>query len=375
MTNTKRILFAGYAPVHFLCFLPVYELLRNDPRLEIWLSGGFQRKEEEGIRYELEGFYDPYPVDRDRVTDFDRIRHEAFDVLVSAHSSTDFFPRSVGRSVQIFHGVSFKNFGIREKTLRHDILCLPGRYHAEQFGVQGLLDTGDAEFLLTGFPKVDRLVADPKDREERLKRLGLDPARPTVLYAPTGGKHNSLDSAGEEIIAAIAGDRRWNLLVKPHDHPKKAVDWFTVLAPREDERVKLVRDLDVVPYLRAADCLLTDASSVSMEYSLLDRPMVFFDVPELLGNVMKRGGALDLASYGRRLGTIAGSAAEVVPCIAGALANPGRESELRRRAARHMFHEPGNAAANVAGVVLHAAGLRSELPEGVERVSATRSGV
>ena len=39
--ETKRTLFAGYAPVHFLCFFPVYKRLVADPRLEIYLSGGF----------------------------------------------------------------------------------------------------------------------------------------------------------------------------------------------------------------------------------------------------------------------------------------------------------------------------------------------
>ncbi len=41
----KRILFAGYAPVHFICFLPVYNILAEDERMEIWLSGGFLHKD------------------------------------------------------------------------------------------------------------------------------------------------------------------------------------------------------------------------------------------------------------------------------------------------------------------------------------------
>ena len=33
--SAKRILFAGYAPVHFVCFLPVYRRLVEDPAVEI----------------------------------------------------------------------------------------------------------------------------------------------------------------------------------------------------------------------------------------------------------------------------------------------------------------------------------------------------
>ena len=55
--NRRRVLFAGYAPVHFLCFRPVYERLRTDPDLELWLSGGFRSKDDQGVEsYSLDGF-------------------------------------------------------------------------------------------------------------------------------------------------------------------------------------------------------------------------------------------------------------------------------------------------------------------------------
>jgi CDP-glycerol glycerophosphotransferase (TagB/SpsB family) len=372
MVDRKRVLFAGYAPVHFVCFQPVYQRLREIDALEIWLSGGWRREQGEGQepRHDVDGFYDPFPVDRERVISFDEAREQAFDAVVCAHSSSGFFPREVGRTVQIFHGVSFKNLLVREKVLRYDLLCVPGRYHAERFAEQGLTDRGASELLLTGFPKVDPLVTGAIDGTRRLEQLGLDPARPTVLYAPTGGKHNSLDACGDEIVGKVAADGRFNLLVKPHDHPKVQVDWFEVLAHHESSWVKLVRDFDVVPYLAAADLLLTDASSVALEYTLLDRPMVFLDVPKLIRNVRKRGGAVDLETYGQKIGTVAASPAEVVPAIADALANPRRHGEMRRKAASHVFHDAGRAADNVAAVVAYAAGHSAELPPQIERVTA-----
>ena len=36
----KRILFTGYAPVHFVCFRPVYERLRRVPGVQVFVSGG-----------------------------------------------------------------------------------------------------------------------------------------------------------------------------------------------------------------------------------------------------------------------------------------------------------------------------------------------
>jgi len=370
----KRILFSGVARVHFACVLPVYECLARDPRIEFWLTGGV-RDEDAGRDADcrLDGFYDPFPVDRSRVIPVERAREEDFDVLIAAHKSPP-RPRSAGRSVQVFHGVSFKNLGVREKYLKFDHLCLAGRYHAEAYRRRGLVRT-PGQCLITGMPKMDALVSAFHDREALLRRHGLDPRRPTVLYAPTGSKHNSMETMGQRVIEETGREPGWNLLVKLHDHPKDtSIDWMRELEPLETDRIRLVRDPDVVPYLHAADLLLTDASSVSVEYTLLDRPIVFLDVPELLRVIVERGGALDLETHGRKGGTLVSRPEDVVAAIADGLAHPARHGDLRRATARDVFHDPGRATERVTGVVLHAAGLLDGPPEGVVAVEPAGAG-
>jgi len=365
----KRVLFSGYAPVHFVCFLPVYHELTRDPRVEVWLSGGLKRESEDGqVSYDLAGLYDRFDVRRDRVIPFERSREEDFDVLVCSHLSDGLFPRSTKRSVQIFHGVSFKNLAVREKALRFDYLCLPGRYHGELYRKEGLVRAGGSQCLLTGMPKTDGLVG-PFDRSALLRRYKLDEKLPTVLFAPTGEKHNALEVMGRPVIDAISRSGKFNLLIKPHDHPKKAINWFEELAPFEGPRVRLVRDLDVVPYLRVADALMTDASSVAFEYTLVDRPLIFLDTPRLFQQVEKRAPALDLQTYGRNIGVVVESPDAVVAQLERSLANPNEQRALRRAAAEHIFHGPGQAARRVAGVVTHAAGLDVALPEGIEALA------
>ena len=365
-TVKKRILFTGYAQTHFVCFLPVYRRLAIDQRVELYLSGGFKRTRGDTVEYSSQGFYDPFPVDRRRVIPMERARQEDFDVVVCAHLSDSLFPRSAARKVQIFHGVSPKNLAVREKALRFDILCLPGRYHAELYRKHGLIRRGGAQCLLTGFPKADAIVAGELDRKALLRGVGLDPGLPTVLLANTGDKRNALETWGEETVKALAEAGPWNLLVKPHDHPKNPLNWFDRLAHLEGKRFRLVRGPDIVPYLRGTDLLLTDLSSAAVEYTLLDRPIVFLDVPKLLERVRKRAPALDLHTYGRKIGVVVRKGEDVLAAVADSLAHPKRESETRRAMARHVFHEPGKAAKKVAGVVLHATGLSGELPNGVE---------
>ncbi len=376
LASRKRVLFAGYAPVHFVCFEPVYRLLSDDPRLEVWLSGGFKDAHAGEVTFSLDGFYERFEVDRARVIPFEQARQQDFDVLVCAHLSDSLFPRSVGCTVQIFHGVSFKNRGIREKALRYDVLCLPGRYHAEMYQHWRLVRAGGSRCLVTGFPKADGLVQGPFDRQAFLRQVGVDAGRPTLLYAPTGDDNNSLETRGEQVIEAIRQSGRWNLLVKLHDHPKQAkCDWKAVLAQLESDRFRLVCDWNVVPYLRAADLLITDASSVAVEYTLLDRPIVFLEVPKLLKKMARKHAAVDLDSYGWKIGTLVGEDDDVTEAIAQSLAAPDRHSEIRHTMANHVFHQPGSASARVAGVILHAAGLAPSIPEDVEELTPRPSAV
>ena len=224
--------------------------------------------------------------------------------------------------------------------------------------------------LITGVPKLDPLATSEPDREAFLKRRQMDSRLPTILYAPTGSMHNSMETMGLKVVRAIGDAGKWNLLVKLHDHPKDtSIDWKKELAPLETNRMRVVSEEDVVPYLLIADLLLTDASSVSMEYTLRDRPIVFLDVPELFEDVKERQGALDLETHGRKVGVIVKAAEQVVEAIGDSLAHPAREGSLRRAAAADIFHDPGKASERVAGIVLHAAGLEPELPAGVEALN------
>jgi len=369
--SKKRILFSGSAWVHFACVEPVYRRLAADPRIEFWLTGGFKKGEDsDDAGYVLDGFYDPFQVDRSKVIPVEKAAEMDVDVLVAANKSPA-KPRSRAKSVQVFHGVSFKNLGVREKYLKFDHLCLAGPYHGEAYRKRGFVREPN-QCLITGVPKIDALVSGRLDRNALLLRNGIEPDRPTILYAPTGSKFNSMETMGRRVIEEIQRDGRWNLLVKLHDHPKNTdIDWSREIRRMESDRVRLVTDPNVIPYLHAADLLVTDASSVSVEYSLLDRPMVFLDVPELLKDVVDRGGALDLDTHGRKAGLMIQWPEDVVGAIEESFAAPGRWSRERQALARDIFHDPGRATDRVTGVVLHAAGLLPSLPQGLLALEPT----
>ncbi|MCI0342096.1 MAG: CDP-glycerol glycerophosphotransferase family protein [Planctomycetales bacterium] len=364
MRRRKRVLFGGYAPVHFVCFRPVWERLRRRGDIEFLFTGGRRIEGRDGrVRNDLRGMYGPFGVPPRSWVPLGRLPRISADASVSAFSS-GYFPGRPGTRVEMFHGVSFRNMSMRdrEKVRGYDALFVVGPYMMRTVRRRRMLARGGPRALPIGFPKLDPLVDGSLDRAAILRRLGLSGRRPVLLYAPTGAKQNSLETMGEEVIRRLKATRRYDLLVKPHDHPKNPINWFRRLRPLTDAHTRVVRDLDIVPLFFVADLLLSDASSAAMEYSLLDRPIVFLDVPRLLAAVRGKGIPLDLGTWGRRGGVTARTPAEAVRCVARALANPGRGSRIRRAMAGDLFYAPGGATQRAADALLGILGLPAEAP-------------
>ena len=343
-SDSINILFTGYAPVHFVCFRPIYERLIRLAGFNVFVSGGLRTKTDSGYLYDGPGLYNPFGVPEENVLTVDEIRERDFDALFAANTKL-ITPKSVKTRVQIFHGISFRNRAIRTENRECEFYFVVGPYMHRKFVEADLLSADDPRALKIGFMKTDRLVNEELNRDELLREYELDGSRPIILYAPTGEKHNSLEIMGEEVVRRLAESNRYDLLIKPHDHPKNTkVDWFAQLAPFESDHVKVVRGFDVVPLLYLADLLITDASSVSSEYSLLNRPMVFLDVPKLIASMMARDGSmLDIDTWGRRGGVIVKKPDNIVEVVDNSLANPSQHSGVRQEMAEDLFYNPGAA--------------------------------
>ena len=339
----RRVLFAGYAPVHFVCFQPLYERLRRVRGVEIVLSGGREALEDGTGKLTAKQLYAPFRVPPGQIVELDRMRKQTFDLVFCAHVS-GYFPKDEQERIQLFHGVSFRNMAVRRDVLVYDRLFLTGPYMRRLFTDQQMLRDRDPRLVNIGFPKLDKLLDGTLDRAAILKHVGFSGRRPVILYAPTGQKDNSLEHTGEAVLERLRATGKYDILIKLHDHPRdRGIDWPTRLKPLLDEHTRLASGLDVVPYMFVADLLLTDASSVSNEYALLDRPMVFLDVPQLLAAMTRKGVALDLDTWGRKGGITARWPDEAVEAIQWSLAHPRHASKLRRAMARDLFYNPGRA--------------------------------
>jgi hypothetical protein len=202
---------------------------------------------------------------------------------------------------------------------------------------------------LTGMPKVDCLVDGTYSRTSVLTSLGMDPGRPTVLYAPTWSPASSLNAMGLELVQRLVA-LPVNVIVKLHDRSRDlrerysgGVDWPAALEPLMRERRSVLAPAhDISPYLVASDLMITDHSSAGFEFLLLDRPIVRINRPALveLANIHPDYVAL-LASVSESVDSVA----ETVTAVERGLAEPSARSVARQAVAADLFYRPGGATA------------------------------
>lgn len=360
----KRILFSGYAPVHFVCFEPIFRRLQEMDGVQVEVSGGRAPDAQGRGGKTATDLYRHFELPPDCIVELDEMYERSYDLVFCAHIS-GFFPKEDRKRVQVFHGLSFRNMAIRRDVLIYDHLFVAGPYMMRALTESKLARPGSPRLVPTGFVKVDPLRNGSLDRGQILDEIGFTGDRPVVLYAPTGQKRNSLEGAGPEVIRRLRETGEYDILIKVHDHPRdRGEPGREELLTYVDDHTKMASGFDVVPYLFAADLLITDASSVSSEYSLLDRPMVFLDVPDLIrAAITSKKGRFDMETWGRRAGTLCRWPDDAVGAVQASLENPDAHGEVRRAMAADLFYNPGKATDAAVEWILAELGMEASTPQ------------
>lgn len=335
-------------PVAAVMMRPIIERLAREPQFEFYGCSRLFGRRDVGSVFRSAGLENLKPTPKWLA------RWRRFDLYLSADFGV-VAPRA-RLKVHTFHGVSFRNHAVNAAALRYDLLLLAGPYMRRQFEQLGLVTKeNESRFALVGMPKIDALVAGVHDRTAALTRLDLDPALPTILFAPTWSKKfSSLEVHREALIEALF-ELPYNVLVKLHDNsldPRKATaDWPAAFTRRHTTRLRFITEPNIVPLMRTADLLISDASSTANEYALLDRPIVFVKTPGLRDKLKAKA---DLDTWGQNAGVVVEEPSDLRQAIERELAEPMRLSAVRRALAADLFHEPGRATENAVRAILRA---------------------
>ena len=175
-------------------------------------------------------------------------------------------------AIMVYHGIGLKQTYYRDISDRIDIRVVESK---ERYDI--LQKQGQKNLVLTGYSKCDPLIEYDNSQADILDKLGLDPTKKTVLYAPS-----FYPSSIEKISPELAQfSNELNLIIKLHNFSwfQKRYQYQSVLIRTVTDNLKnsfLAQpfDIDVIPYMLASDLLISDISSTIFEFLPLHKPII-----------------------------------------------------------------------------------------------------
>jgi hypothetical protein len=344
----REVLVELRTPVYHAVLGPVGEALAADPAVRVWYTGE-QPDRVRGL------------VPAERFLSRADTEWRRIDLYMNADPWAPAPLRRCAHRVNFFHGVAGKYDLDEPRSLpleyeRYDRVAFINRDRMHRYLNAGIVSPTQA--VLVGYPKLDRLATGGYDGAALRAELGLEPGRPTVLYAPTYSTASSLHLAGEEIVRTLVASG-FNVIVKLHDRSldsdpryNAGIDWRARFTAIEQDagvaRVRFSTASDSSPLLAAADIMVTDHSSIGFEFLVLDRPVIVFDAPDLPAAARINPEKVALL---RSAATVVSTCDELIAQATSALADPQRLSTARRRIARDLFFDPGCATGRAVNLV------------------------
>ena len=273
-----KILFHLHHLYYLPQFLPVAQAMERAGNFDVFYSTVIDKSctDYEWTRKiigDLGGNFITADGEKERI---EKILQQNFDVVVfgkSSHAQRYCNPSAL--AVLLYHGIGVKSCYYTDYHPRINVRYVESQYRLDELKRRGVT----TELVVIGFPKLDPLF-DVQSDQSTLKIAGLDPDKPTILYAPTFYPA-SIEVFGDSLAELTAG---CNLIVKLHH--------FSWLLKKYHSHLELMQNLskkyahvhlippeqyNIVPLYKIADLLLTEASSTAFEYLATGKPVIVCD--------------------------------------------------------------------------------------------------
>lgn len=280
------------------------------------------------------------------------------DITIFADACTNVF--NCGKRVFVGHGIISKGGFYTESPLVRrenlaDLICVPGPWHKRI-----LQKNVFSPLVVTGFIKSDRLFGPAAcTRADFCRQYAIPVDATIILYAPTfNDELSAIPCLGEQIVQVCEPDRY--LIIKLHTMTDVVLTEMHRRLAADHPRVRFVEEIDVTPAMAAADILISDVSSVLVEFMGLDRPVIAVNNPRQHEYEGYR--ADDIEYLVRDACQQVGTIEELLPAVEAAVTQPHILSPLRRHYADELcYGRDGRSAQRVAEAVL---ALATGVPEG-----------
>lgn len=265
----------------------------------------------------------------------------------------------------------------KEALINYDVHFLTGPLQREQYEnmfKKYNIKTEDMRMIDVGYPKSDALLQNTFKKEKVLHDFGLNFENPTILYAPSWDTGLSLRCFGEEVIEKLVSIRDINILVKLHpvsytpetspyfEYYTGGINWIDKLSLFENyPNFRHISEYSIDRLLIASDVMVTDLSSVALEFILLDRPVIYLDCPEFFKKTLKMPGWNTDPEYarndpranaGRHVGIIVEDLTKLGDAVLRSLDNPNEFSDKRKTLSECLVYNPGKGSEKAAEAIL-----------------------
>jgi hypothetical protein len=277
----KKILFVVAHQYHRASLDPIYECMKVRPDYDIYFTcteekAGRLRFFQKSLRRDMEARFRQEGL---KTTDETR----GFDAVVTGDILRDARPYGDALLCFINHGTGIKTILYRVLAKHREtpyIIFVEGRHRErkiDEFGVRGA-----SRVFVVGYPKLDPIFQGKLDRSAIMEKWDLDPAKRTVLFAPTY-KPTCIDVVKERIMTETTG---YNLIIKLHHYSwrgRYAPHWHHKLyekAVGDFPHARLVppEEHNILPFIHVADTMISEASSTIFEFLALGKLGIIFDL-------------------------------------------------------------------------------------------------
>jgi len=347
----KYILFDGINLMNYVMFHPVYQELKKNEKIKVFFTNS-----PHGIERAIKD-YTEVGIEKEQIISPKKALYFKWDVFIVA-DFTWHYPKRNCSKIYLGHGVGGnKRFGsnmpykLSKPINNFDFCFFAGEGEFEKYKKHL---PPKVEGKLVGYPKIDCLAGNSYDRTQIFQRVNLDPAMKTIMFASTWGVNSLAYTAGEEIIDKLVNIEGYNKLITLHcnnwerdDYSRSlGKDWENILSKYSDRKdTYIIKDYDWTPYSFISDCLICDNSSLIFEYSILNRPIIYYEIPEakFCDSELKRG--LVEASCVIR------NPDELKAAIQYSFKHKDKKARQRGELADYCFYKPGSATERAVDII------------------------
>lgn len=233
--------------------------------------------------------------------------------------------------------------------------------------------TKHIKLMKVGYPKLDAQINRFYERKKIMNNLGLNPNLKTVIYAPAWDPGGSLRLYGIQVVKELLEIENINVIIKLHPvslEPRNSPN-FEFYTGGKDWKIEFQKfnhyqnfryiDDDLVnPYLEISDVMVTDFSGVSLEFMVLDRPVIYIDCPEFYNKTLVEWKCdPDISknderfNAGRNTGIVIYHLNEIKKAVIDSLHEPNKLSSKRKALMKRFLYNSGHASQVAADTIIH----------------------